>query len=197
MAIIAGRLFYFFYGGIMKAYQQAFKQQYLFNEQSNNFNYKKFISVFRISLVRDRHIQFEQKKITTSQEAQGLLKRLIETQGNPDREQMIAALLNTANQVIGLNIVSIGDLSSASVHPREVLKPAVLSNAASLILCHNHPSGNVEPSSEDIAVTKRIVKAAKIMGITVHEHLIISLYDENYYSFADNGLITQAYNEAG
>ena len=181
----------------MKAYQQAFKQQYLFNEQSNNFNYKKFISVFRISLVRDRHIQFEQKNITTSYEAQALLKRLIETQGNPDREQMIAALLNTANQVIGLNIVSTGDLSSATVHPREVLKPAVLSNAASLILCHNHPSGNVEPSSEDIAVTKRIVKAAKIMGITVHEHLIISLYNENYYSFADNGLITQAYNEAG
>ncbi len=180
----------------MQKYQQL-KQQEFSGFSDIQVPYKKFISIFRITLVRDRHIQFEQKNITTSYEAQALLKRLIETQGNPDREQMIAALLNTANQVIGLNIVSIGDLSSASVHPREVLKPAVLSNAASLILCHNHPSGNVEPSSEDIAVTKRIVKAAKIMGITVHEHLIISLYDENYYSFADNGLITQAYNEAG
>jgi DNA repair protein RadC len=182
----------------MKAYP-ALKQQYLFNEHCNQFNYKKFISVFRITLVKDRHIQFqfEQKKITTSYEAHLILKRLIETQGNPDREQFCIILLNSKNQVIGLNVVSTGDLVSATVHPREVLKSAVLSNAASLILCHNHPSGNVDPSSEDIAVTKRIIKAAKIMGITVHEHLIISMYDNGYYSFADNGLISQAYNEAG
>ena len=180
----------------MKAYP-ALKQQYLFNEQSNNFNYKKFISVFRISLVRDRHLQFEQKNITDSQQAHLILRRLIETQGNPDREQFCIALLNAKNQIIGLNIVSTGGLSSAPIEIANILKPAILANAASLILCHNHPSGNVEPSFEDIAVTKRIVKAAKIMGITVHEHLIISLYNENYYSFADNGLITQAYNEAG
>jgi DNA repair protein RadC len=180
----------------MKAYP-ALKQQYLFNEQCNHFNYKKFISVFRISLIRDRHVQFEQKKITTSQEAQGLLKRLIETQGNPDREQFCIVLLNSKNQIIGINIVSTGDLASATVHPREVLKPAILANASSMILCHNHPSGDLTPSSEDIAVTKRIVKAAKIMGITIHEHLIISIYDNSYYSFADNGLIQQAYQEAG
>jgi DNA repair protein RadC len=106
---------------------------------------------------------------------------------------------DSKNRITGLNIVSIGDLASATVHPREVLKPAILANAASMILCHNHPSGDLTPSSEDIAVTKRIVKAAKIMGVTVHEHLIISMYndDNSYYSFADNGLITQAYNEAG
>ncbi|MBF0378779.1 MAG: hypothetical protein HQK72_15050 [Desulfamplus sp.] len=180
----------------MKAYP-ALKQQYLFNEHCDQFNYKKFISIFRVTLIRDSHLQFEQKQITTSQQAQGILKRLIETQGNPDREQFCIIMLNSKNQITGLNIVSTGDLSSATVHPREVLKPAVLSNAASLILCHNHPSGNVDPSSEDIAVTKRIIKAAKIMGITVHEHLIISMYDDGYYSFADHGIITQSYNEAG
>jgi DNA repair protein RadC len=66
-----------------------------------------------------------------------------------------------------------------------------------MILCHNHPSGDISPSKEDISVTKRIVKSAKVMCVAVHEHLIISMYDDSYYSFADNGLIQQAYNEAG
>jgi len=180
----------------MKKYQPL-RQQYLFNEQSNQFNYYKFISIFRITLIRDRHIQFEQKKITTSQEAQGLLKRLIETQGNPDREQFCIVLLNSKNQIIGINIVSTGDLASATVHPREVLKPAILANAASLILCHNHPSGDLSPSDEDIIVTQKIVKAAKVMCVAVHEHIIISMYNDSYYSFADSGLISQAYQEAG
>ena len=180
----------------MKAYP-ALKQQYLFNEHCNQVEYNKFISVFRITLVKDRHVQFEQKAVLNSQDAQVLLRRLIETQGNPDREQFCVILLNSKNKITGLNIVSVGGLSSAPVYPTDVLKPAILANAASLILAHNHPSGDTTPSSEDIAITKRIVKAAKIMGITIHEHLIISMYDNSYYSFADNGLIQQAYNEAG
>ncbi|MBF0230982.1 MAG: JAB domain-containing protein [Desulfamplus sp.] len=179
----------------MRKYQQL-RQQEFSGFSDTQVTYKKFISVFRISLVRDRHIKFEQKNITTSQEAQGLLKRLIETQGNPDREQFCILLLNSKNQIIGLNIVSTGDLSSAMIHPREVLKPAILANAASMILCHNHPSGDLTPSDGDVAVTKKIVKAAKVMCVAVHEHLIISMYDNSYYSFADSGLIQQAYQEA-
>ena len=64
-----------------------------------------------------------------------------------------------------------------------------------MILCHNHPSGDLTPSPEDIAITARIVQAAKIMGIQVHEHLIISMQDDNYYSFADNMLIKRMYDE--
>ena len=127
-----------------------------------------------------------------------MLRRLIQTQGQPDREQFCVILLDSKNRITGLNIVSTGDLSSATVHPREVLKPAILANAASMILCHNHPSGDLTPSSEDIAVTKKIIKASKLMSITVHEHIIISMYnDDSYYSFADSGLIQQAYQEAG
>ena len=96
-----------------------------------------------------------------------------------------------------MNIVSIGGLSSASVHPREVLKPAILSNSAAMILCHNHPSNDVEPSPEDMAITKRIVQASELMGIAVHEHLIISMDDDQYYSFADSGLIRRFYDEIG
>jgi DNA repair protein RadC len=64
------------------------------------------------------------------------------------------ALLNAKNEMIGLNIVSVGALSSAPVHPREVLKPAILANAAAMILCHNHPSNDLEPSPDDIAITR-------------------------------------------
>jgi len=179
----------------MRPYQH-FRQQELWGFSDNQAEYKKFVSIFRVTLVRDRHMQFEQKGLLNSQDAQEVLQRLIQTHGQPDREQFCVVLLNSKNKIIGLNIVSTGDLSSATVHPREVLKPAILANAASLILCHNHPSGDLTPSSEDIAMTKRIIKAAKVMGIRIHEHLIISMYDNSYYSFADNGLIQEAYQEA-
>ena len=104
-------------------------------------------------------------------------------------------LLNSKNEIIGLNIVSTGDLSSAKVHPREVLKPAILSNSAAMILSHNHPSGNLSPSPEDIEITSTIVQASKIMGIQVHEHLIISMQDDSYFSFADHGIIKKIYDE--
>ncbi len=78
-----------------------------------------------------------------------------------------------------------------------MLKPAILANSAAMILCHNHPSNNLEPSHEDLAITKRIVQASELMGITVHEHIIISMDDDRYYSFADNGLIKRFYDEIG
>ena len=90
--------------------------------------------------------------------------------------------------------MSIGGLASATVCPREVLKPAILANAAALILCHNHPSNDLNPSAEDLVLTERIVKATELLGITVHEHLIIGMDNEHYYSFADNGLIRSMYD---
>ena len=157
----------------------------------------KFISTYRVALVRDRHLPFEQCRLANSQQAQPIIRKLIEEHGQSDREQFCVLLLNAKNDIIGLNIVSIGGLSSASVYPREVLKPAILANSAAMILCHNHPSNNLEPSHEDLAITKRIVQASELMGITVHEHIIISMDDDRYYSFADNGLIKRFYDEIG
>jgi len=104
-------------------------------------------------------------------------------------------MLSAKNEIIGLNIVSIGGLSAASVFPREVLKPAILANSAAMILCHNHPSNDLTPSPEDMAITKKIVQASEIVGITVHEHIIISMDDDRYYSFADAGIIKRFYGE--
>jgi DNA repair protein RadC len=96
-------------------------------------------------LVKDQAVSFEQATISNSSQANVLMRTLIFTKGQPDREQFVVAQLNVRNEIIGLNIVSVGALSSASVHPREVLKPAILANSAAMILCHNHPSNDVEP----------------------------------------------------
>ena len=172
------------------------KQKDLFNVPHKQ-SAGKFVSVYRVSLVKDKSISFGQQRVNNSQEAQSLIQRLIKTQGQPDREQFCVILLSAKNDIIGLNIVSIGGLSSASVYPREVLKPAILANSAAIILSHNHPSNSLEPSPEDMAIIKRIVQAAEVIGITVHEHIIISMDDDRYYSFADNGIIKRFYNEIG
>jgi len=175
---------------------QRFQQQDLFSSIAESKPIRrKFISVYRVSLVRDEHIKFEQTRLSTSSEAQSVIRNLIVDRGQPDREQFCVLLLDTKNKTIGLNIVSTGGLSSATVHPREVLKPAILSNAAAIILAHNHPSGELTPSPQDKAITKRIIQASEIMGITVHEHLIISMEDERYFSFADAGLIKDTYDQ--
>jgi len=170
-------------------------QMNLFEAPGNRNNSTRFVSIYRVSLVKDKSISFGQRRMNNSQEAQSLIQSLIKTQGQPDREQFCVILLSAKNEIIGLNIVSIGGLSSASVYPREVLKPAILANSAAMILCHNHPSNDLEPSPDDLAITKRIVQASEIVGITVHEHIIISMDDNRYYSFADNGLIKKMYDE--
>jgi DNA repair protein RadC len=154
-----------------------------------------FVSVYRVSLVRDEHVKFDRVPLCTPGEAQRMMQNLIMTLGQPDREQFCVLLLDTKNHPIGMNIVSTGGLTSASVHPREVLKPAILSNAAAMILCHNHPSGGTEPSPCDNDITERIIKAAQIVGITVHEHLVINMHNDQYYSFAEQGFIQRIYRQ--
>ena len=88
------------------------------------------------------------------------------------KEHFCVMLLNTKNHVIGWNVISIGSLTASVVHPREVFAPAIVHHAASIILVHNHPSGDPSPSREDIAVTHRLVKAGKLMDISVIDHII-------------------------
>jgi DNA repair protein RadC len=90
-----------------------------------------------------------------------------------DREQFRVMTFNTRNQVLAVDIVSIGSLASSPVHPREVFKMALKRSAASVILFHNHPSGDTKPSDADVEVTKRLKEAGKILGIEVLDHIII------------------------
>lgn len=104
-----------------------------------------------------------------------------------DREHFKMILLNTKNHILALEVVSIGTLNSSTVHPREIFKSAIKRSAASIILVHNHPSGDPTPSCEDIETTKRIIEAGEIIGISVMDHLIIG--DGKFISLKAKGLI--------
>lgn len=103
------------------------------------------------------------------------------------QEKFIVLLLDSANHLIRDVTITTGILNSSLVHPREVFQRAILEPAASVILLHNHPSGNAEPSSEDIQITRQLVDAGKIIGIPVHDHIIITA--SSHTSFAERGLI--------
>ena len=90
------------------------------------------------------------------------------------REHFLVLLLNARHEVIGRETVSIGSLNASIVHPREVFKPAVLASAASVVLVHNHPSGDPEPSEEDVSITKRLAQAGELLGIGVLDHVIVA-----------------------
>jgi len=103
------------------------------------------------------------------------------------KEYFTIAMLNTKNHLIAKEEISIGSLSASIVHPREIFTLPVRKSAASIILYHNHPSGDPSPSQEDLAVTRRLVDGGNILGIAVRDHLIIG--DGCYFSFREKGLL--------
>jgi DNA repair protein RadC len=90
------------------------------------------------------------------------------------KEHFVVFYLDTRNQTIEQEIISVGTLNASLVHPREVFEPAVKHLAAQIIVAHNHPSGNPEPSADDLSLTKRLVEAGKIMGIEVLDHVVVT-----------------------
>lgn len=103
------------------------------------------------------------------------------------KEHFVALYLNARNQLIQKEVISVGTINASLVHPREVFEPAIRLVSSSVILIHNHPSGSVEPSDADIAVTKRLVEASKILGIEVVDHIIVSQTD--MFSFREKGIV--------
>jgi len=103
------------------------------------------------------------------------------------KEHFKLILLNPRNKIIGISTISIGTLNASLVHPREVFKDAIMHTAASVVLAHNHPSGDPEPSEDDIKITKKLVDSGKILGIEVLDHIIIG--KNNFCSFKERGLI--------
>lgn len=103
-----------------------------------------------------------------------------------DREHFKAVLLNTKNKVISMETISIGNLNSSLAHPREIFKNAIKRSAASIILIHNHPSGDPEPSREDISLTKELIKVSEILKIKIFDHVIIG--NMRYYSMKENNI---------
>lgn len=126
----------------------------------------------------------EKIRITSSKHAYDVIKSKL---SDLPHEEFWILFLNRSNSVIKTECISKGGVSGTIVDVRLILKPAVEYLASGIILAHNHPSGNLRPSQEDIVLTKKVKEASKLLDIVIQDHLIIG--DQNYYSFADEGII--------
>jgi len=109
------------------------------------------------------------------------------------KEHFLLVTLNGGHEIIQIHVVSVGTLTRTLIHPREVFGTAMRENAAAIIVCHNHPSGNCQPSREDILVTHNLEQVGEIMGIELLDHIIVS--KESYYSFLDNKMFMRCSKE--
>lgn len=145
------------------------------------------IKKFRLELVRESNVRYDldDKKVTSPDSVYKIGETIFNF--SSQAEEIFAILcLDTKNNVTGAFEVSRGTLSSSIVHPREVFKRAILNNAASIILLHNHPSGEPQPSHEDIVMTNRLDECGKLLGIRVLDHVI---YGNSFYSFKEEGML--------
>jgi len=140
------------------------------------------IPIFKIQLVKESEVM---GTIISSSEC---VVNMCAEQCFSDREQMTVVYLGTKNQPLGKSIVSVGSLNNSIIHPREVFKGALLSNACSIVLVHNHPSGDCTPSLEDDVITERIKAAGQLLGIKLLDHVIVGP-DDCYYSYTDEGKV--------
>ena len=142
-----------------------------------------------IKAVSDRYLEKKLISKNPVNNSKELFDYLYHSIRDKSREYFKIIFLDSKNRVISTETHSKGTLTASSVYPREVVQAAIRHKAAALIFAHNHPSGDPKPSAEDISITRQLVFAGRVMGITVHEHIIIG--DNCYYSFADHGHIAQ------
>src|SRR4051812_18834754 len=141
---------------------------------------------FRISLVREPGVRLAERPLMNTPAAAARVFR--EYIGESDREQFVIAMLTVRHRVLGLHTVSVGCLTSSLVHPREVYKPALLAGAAAICISHNHPSGDPQPSAEDIALTRRLASAGTLLGVELLDHVVLG-EAESYVSLKERGVL--------
>lgn len=147
----------------------------------------KNITIYNLKVVKETTVKYNLKSsISSPKDAYYLFRDALEMDTLVE-EYLYMMCLNTKNEVIGVFRVSQGNISSSIVHPREVFKRACIMNSASIIIAHNHPSGNPQPSKEDIDITRRLVECGKILGIDVLDHIIIG--EDKYVSLKEKGII--------
>ncbi|WP_432199341.1 RadC family protein [Anoxybacillus gonensis] len=144
----------------------------------------KRVNIISLKIVREKSFLYPERRITSPEDAFNLVKRFLV---DVDREYFLVVCLDTKNQPTAINICHVGSLNASIVHPREVLKPAILSNSASIIVAHNHPSSDPTPSREDIEVTKRLIEAGRIIGIDLLDHIIVGT--DRFISLKEKGYV--------
>ena len=139
----------------------------------------------RIRMIPDRTLRSSEPVSGVSD----VVKLLTREFGDLDREILMVVNLTNQLQVINANICSVGTLNYTVAHPRDIFKSAILSNASCCLILHNHPSGTLQPSEQDLDMTRRMVSAGKILGIEVLDHLIIGTRERAYTSLRDRGVM--------
>jgi len=128
-------------------------------------------------------------KVHNAETVAGIFRDVLKNECEIDqyKEHFWVIGLNTKNRVLYLELVSLGTLTESLVHPREVFRSAIIKNICNLIFCHNHPSGEAEPSSNDITVTKRLKEGGELLGIKILDHIIIG--ENDIFSFNQEGIL--------
>ena len=138
------------------------------------------ISVVKVELVKDWAHPYARLEVENPEHLVSVLRKFLE---KSDREVFLTVNLSGTNEINSINIVSIGCLTRTIVHPREVFKAAILSNAHKIAIAHNHPFGAAIPSDEDIKITRNLVQCGEILDIKILDHIIIA--GQEYLSFAE------------
>lgn len=154
-------------------------------DKPRTIKFKQIKAVYETLYVRDEVTSYLQpgQRYTAPHQVYDCFKFLMQE----TKEMFLCLHLDGKNRIIAVDLVSIGSLNQSLVHPREVFKTACLSNAASLVLIHQHPSGDPKPSPEDLSITRRLKEAGELLGISVLDHIIIG--DGLYLSFVEHGLL--------
>lgn len=154
---------------------------------------KNAMGIRLIKAVADRFLERKVLGKRPIHNAKELFDYLYFNMKDRNRECFKVVFMDARNQVLATQTLFEGTLTASSVYPREVVRAALEHRAASLIFAHNHPSGDPRPSKEDISITRQLVFACRVMGVAVHEHLVIG--DNTYFSFADQGYISEMNRE--
>jgi DNA repair protein RadC len=144
----------------------------------------KRVNIVSLKLVRESSLLYQNRAVRSPKDGYELIKQYL---GDVDREHFVVVCLDTKNQPTSIQTCHIGSLNSSIVHPREVFKSAILSNSASILVGHNHPSGNSTPSREDIEVTKRLVEVGQLLGIELLDHIVLG--DTEFISLKEKGYV--------
>lgn len=168
----------------MNQYVKEPQQLSLLKEESKKQQPAKRVNIVSLKLVKESSLLYKERTIRSPEDGYKLMRHFLE---NLDREAFVVVNLDTKNSPVSVNICHVGSLNASIVHPREVMKSAILSNAASIMVGHNHPSGHTDPSQEDIHVTKRLLEAGKILGIELLDHIIVG--DDSFVSLKEKGYL--------
>ena len=154
---------------------------------------KNIFGIKIVQAVADRYLEKKLIRKDPIRSSKELFDYLFHSLRDKQREIFKVIFLDAQNKIIAIEDLFEGTLTASCVYPREVVQTALRHHAAGLFLVHNHPSGEPRPSREDRLLTRELIHACRVMGITVHEHLIIG--DNTYFSFADQGYIAEVNRE--